>query len=269
MAMDEQDKAILRENRSRFELTHRHSLDKKSVVGKETAQSRDADAILAITTRMLDEHLGVSSCAYADMDPDQDGFTIRGDWAAPGAVHVVGHYSLTDFDRLAVKNLGAGQPLIVNDNLVELEPHEATTFRAIGIGATICMPLVNEERLTALMAIHHKGPHIWTPDELALLTEVTERSWAHIERVLPDVYTGLNIRIRIGDRRQAGLLNRNDGKRSHQECRIDPLLTQGIFDLRKRHLMYAAVMYLAITGYVLNRIFLVLEARFIPWMGKT
>jgi ABC-type nitrate/sulfonate/bicarbonate transport system permease component len=34
-------------------------------------------------------------------------------------------------------------------------------------------------------------------------------------------------------------------------------------------LMYAAVMYLAITGYALNRIFLVLEARFIPWMGKT
>ena len=45
------------------------------------------------------------------------------------------------------------------------------------------MPLVKEGRLTALMAIHHKGPHIWTADELALLTEVTERSWAHIERV--------------------------------------------------------------------------------------
>jgi hypothetical protein len=38
-----------------------------------------ADAILAITARMLGEHLRVSSCAYADMDPDQDGFTIRGD----------------------------------------------------------------------------------------------------------------------------------------------------------------------------------------------
>jgi hypothetical protein len=29
---------------------------------------------------MVGEYLGVSSCAYADMDPDQDGFTIRGDW---------------------------------------------------------------------------------------------------------------------------------------------------------------------------------------------
>jgi ABC-type nitrate/sulfonate/bicarbonate transport system permease component len=34
-------------------------------------------------------------------------------------------------------------------------------------------------------------------------------------------------------------------------------------------LMYAGVIYLAVTGYVLNRLFLFLEARFIPWMGKT
>lgn len=34
-------------------------------------------------------------------------------------------------------------------------------------------------------------------------------------------------------------------------------------------LMYAAVLYLAATGYALNRIFLLLEARLIPWMGKS
>jgi ABC-type nitrate/sulfonate/bicarbonate transport system permease component len=34
-------------------------------------------------------------------------------------------------------------------------------------------------------------------------------------------------------------------------------------------LMYAAVFYLAVTGYALNRIFLALETRLIPWMGKS
>ncbi|MBR0873208.1 ABC transporter permease [Bradyrhizobium tropiciagri] len=34
-------------------------------------------------------------------------------------------------------------------------------------------------------------------------------------------------------------------------------------------LMYAAVLYLAIVGYCLNRAFIVLEARFVPWIGKT
>ena len=54
--------------------------------GVETSRSSDADTILAITTRMTGEYLGVTSCAYADMDDDQDGFTIRGDWAAPSAM---------------------------------------------------------------------------------------------------------------------------------------------------------------------------------------
>ena len=152
-------------------------------LNKETAKIQDADGVMAVTTRMLGEHLGVSNCAYADMDPDQDGFTIRGDWAAPGAMHILGHYSLADFGRKAVRELGAGRPLIINDNLKEIAPEEAAAFQNIGIGSTICMPLVKEDRLTALMAIHHRGPHRWTSRELALLSEVTERSWAHIERV--------------------------------------------------------------------------------------
>jgi GAF domain-containing protein len=32
-------------------------------------------------------------------------------------------------------------------------------FESLRLGATICMPLVKEGRLTALMAIHHKTAH--------------------------------------------------------------------------------------------------------------
>ena len=149
----------------------------------EAASLNDADAVLATTTRMLGEHLRLSVCAYADMDEDEDGFTIRGDWAAPGCKSIVGHYSLADFGKLAVKNLGAGLPLVVNDNLRELAPEEAATFQNIGIAATICMPLVKEGRLAALMAIHDRVPRMWSDAELALLREVTARSWAHVERV--------------------------------------------------------------------------------------
>lgn len=151
-------------------------------LGRETSKSRSADDVLSVTTRLLGEHLGVSNCAYADMDADQDGFTIRGDWAAPGAQHILGHYNLTDFGEKAVSELGAGRPLVIADNLAELDPSEAASFQAIGIGATICMPFVKEGRLTALMAIHHRRAHQWSPDELALLAEVTERSW-HISSV--------------------------------------------------------------------------------------
>ncbi|NBW09378.1 MAG: PAS domain S-box protein [Caulobacteraceae bacterium] len=149
-----------------------------------TAQGAvDAAEILSIITRLTAEHMGASVVAYADMDEDQNGFTIRGDWAAPGSTSIVGHYDLAAFGKLAVQELGAGRPLIVNDNLKELAPEEAATFQGIGIAATVCMPLLKEGRLIALMAVHHAAPHVWTEEELTTIREVVTRSWAHVERV--------------------------------------------------------------------------------------
>jgi PAS domain S-box-containing protein len=152
-------------------------------LGRATTEATDADGILTITTRLLGEHLNVSICAYADMEDDQDGFTIRGDWTAAGSRSIVGHYHLVDFGQLAVHNLRAGLPLVLNDNRAELPPDEADTFQSIGISATICMPLVKAGKLAALMAVHDRAPRTWTSGELALVREVTVRSWAHVERV--------------------------------------------------------------------------------------
>ncbi|VWX51324.1 PAS domain S-box protein [Novosphingobium sp. 9U] len=151
-------------------------------LNRASAASRQADDILAITTRMTAQHLKLSNCAYADVDEDGDGFTIRGNWHAPTAPSIVGHYSLADFGPLAVQELNAGRPLVVPD-VIELEPTAAKTFQDIGIGATICMPLVKDGRLTALMAIHDNAPHAWSDYELGVIREVTERSWAHVQRV--------------------------------------------------------------------------------------
>ncbi len=152
-------------------------------LGQAAATLHDADEVLRVTTEMIGRHLGVANCAYADMDADEDGFSIRGDWHVPDMPSIVGHYRLADFGKLAVERLGAGEPLIVNDVATELAPHEAATFQAIGIGATICMPLIKNGRLRALMAIHHQQPHQWSEAELSLIRQVTDRSWAHVERV--------------------------------------------------------------------------------------
>ena len=109
-------------------------------LGQEVSKATDADEIMAVTTKLTAEHLALSNCAYADMDEDEDGFTIRGNWHAPGSPSIVGHYSLADFGSLAVKELKACRPLIINDNSKEIEPHEARAFQDIGIAATICMP---------------------------------------------------------------------------------------------------------------------------------
>jgi PAS domain S-box-containing protein len=71
----------------------------------------------------------------------------------------------------------------VDDVIAQLPSDAAATFQSIGIAATICLPLVKDNRLIALMAVHDAIPRIWTDAELSLIREVVERSWAHIERV--------------------------------------------------------------------------------------
>ena len=166
--------AAVRENEARLAL-----LD---ALGRATAGESDADAVLAITIRMLGEHLGASRTAYADVEADGDTLHIRGDWHLPDAPSIVGQYSLAIFGARTVAALNAGQPLVLDDN-DELAGDGAAAFQAVGIRATICMPYRKGDRLAAMMAVHHARPHRWTPAELALVREVTERSWAHVERV--------------------------------------------------------------------------------------
>jgi PAS domain S-box-containing protein len=173
-----------------------------------TARSTDADEILRISTRLVGEHLGVAICAYADMDADEDGFTIRGDWTLPGYASIVGHYQLKDFGDLAVARLSEGKPLIIEDNAQELPRHESRMFQSLGIAATICIPLVKGGKLAALMAIHDGTPRQWQLRELALLDEVTERSWAHIARVRAEAD------VRDGERRFREELEQQVAERS-------------------------------------------------------
>ncbi|MDG2528124.1 sensor histidine kinase [Caulobacter endophyticus] len=147
-----------------------------------TSALASAEGVMARATELVGKQLQVDICAYADMDENQDDFSIRGDWTAPGSKSIVGRYRLADFGRAAVDNLSRGLALVINDNRVEIAPHEAATFQAIGIASTICMPLIRNGRLSALMAVHRKTPHIWSDQELALVREATERSWAFVER---------------------------------------------------------------------------------------
>ena len=157
-------------------------------ISHTVANAADAETILTGTTQLVAEHLQVSNCAYADMDADEDGFTIRDNWVAAGSPSIIGRYSLAAFGETAVKCLRAGEPLVIHDNVRELPPEESASFQALGVSATICMPLIKNGRLTALMAVHDKLPRLWSSYDLALLREVTERSWAHIERVRADAH---------------------------------------------------------------------------------
>ena len=183
--------AICAQAVTQLELRHSQAIQAKMMdrlsffdrLASATQKLEDATAIMQTVARLTGEFLDVSICAYADMHKDENGFTIIGDWTASGSDSIVGKYELSDFGDFAVSNLTSNLPLVVDDVIAQLPSDAAATFQSIGIAATICLPLVKDDRLIALMAVHHATPRIWTDTELSLIREVVERSWAHIERV--------------------------------------------------------------------------------------
>ena len=153
-------------------------------MSQATRNAVDPHTVMEVTTRLLGQHLGATRCPYADLEPDNDRFTIRHDWTADGAVSTVGVYSLDLFGARAATDMRAGRTLRIADVDRELgEDEGAAMFNAIACKAIVCCPLVKEGRLVAMMAVHQDRPREWSRHEVALVEEAVERCWAHIERV--------------------------------------------------------------------------------------
>lgn len=168
-------------------------------LGERLFRSTDASDAMHAATQMLGLTLKASRCAYADVAADADRFYIRSDFNAPGIASSVGEYSLDLFGPRSAAELRAGVTLVVHDVLAELQSGEGREmFRAIGIDAIICCPLIRDGRLAAMMAVHQDQRRAWTDAEVALVKDVVERCWAHVERV------GAEARLRESEERLPG-----------------------------------------------------------------
>ncbi|NPC58621.1 PAS domain S-box protein [Caenimonas soli] len=151
-------------------------------LGEATRSLADPAQIMAVTSRMLGQHLDASRCAYADVQSDSDQLTILHDYT-DGCASSVGDYQLSLFGARVVAKLHGGQTLVLRNVDAELGPDQgAGMFRALGIKAIITCPLIREGGLRAMMAVHQSTPRDWTPAEVAMVQEVVERCWATIER---------------------------------------------------------------------------------------
>src|SRR5688500_8659792 len=75
----------------------------------------DPSGITQTAAALLCRELGVNRCAYAQIDPDGDGFSITGDHNEDVS-SIVGHYRLTDFGAECARLLRAGQAFVVEDS---------------------------------------------------------------------------------------------------------------------------------------------------------
>ncbi len=115
-------------------------------------------------------------------------------------------FDLNDFDPMVLQQLMAGYTTIVSDVLdnPQLNEKQRRGWIAVQVRAHISVPLIKGGRLVAAMAAHQSIPRSWTADEVALVEETAERTWAIVERARAEA------ELRESELRYRSLLNSID-----------------------------------------------------------
>ncbi len=142
----------------------------------------DPAAIRAEATRLLGEHLGANRVTYADVYPDGTVIVERG--YNRDVPVIAGRHHLNDYSPALLAQYRAGET-IVGSNLLEdptLTAQQRAAYQAVQVQAHIAVPVVKEGMFAAALGVHQAIPREWTSDEVALVEEVAERTWATLAR---------------------------------------------------------------------------------------
>jgi PAS domain S-box-containing protein len=139
-----------------------------------------------VASRLLGERLGVDRAVYKEVE-EEDGmacFVVSRHFTRAGVAGIPGRHDVAGFGAALAANSQAGRTTAIQD--IERDPRlaeaERGAYRRFGIRSYVAVPLVKDRRFVALLAVHEGEPCAWRPDDVALIEEVAERTWAAVER---------------------------------------------------------------------------------------
>lgn len=143
----------------------------------------DPVTIQAVAAQILGEHLRASRVHYAEVDETGADARVDADYCS-GVPSVVGRYHLDDYGPTVMAEFRAGRTLIIEDvaNDPRLSAGERAATAALQIGAYVIVPLIKEGVPKAFLVVHQDVPRSWSVDDLQLIEETAERTWAAVER---------------------------------------------------------------------------------------
>ena len=143
----------------------------------------DPTEIQYAAARALGVHLGASRVGYSEIEAD-DAHTVVTRHYTDGVPGIEGRYRVADYGPTLLPALKAGRTVVYRDSANDpaLTDAERAAHAALHVGAAVNVPLVKAGRLAGVLFMHHREARAWSPDELALLEAVAERTWDAVER---------------------------------------------------------------------------------------
>jgi PAS domain S-box-containing protein len=166
----------LEEHRRRFLLDLNDQL-------RSTSSALDATMT---ASRAIGEFINVPRVGYGDIDGTGETVTVERDWTTGEAFSLAGESRILDgFGPAVIEVLKAGETLVVTDCYQDARAGDrfAPTWDSIGCRALIVVPILRAGLLKAIFYLHDPKPRKWTKEDIALAEDVTQRTFAYVERL--------------------------------------------------------------------------------------
>ncbi|HMK47848.1 MAG TPA: PAS domain S-box protein, partial [Methanocella sp.] len=144
----------------------------------------DPVVIQAAVTTFLREYFDVARSYYMEVDDEHDAAYCSAESARGDVPSVTGVYDLKVFaETIAV--LRDGVPFVVNDwhdRPFKLGDGGEENLSRRQIRSQIAVPLLKHGRLVSTLSVNDTRPRKWTEQDIELVVETAERTWAAVER---------------------------------------------------------------------------------------
>jgi PAS domain S-box-containing protein len=161
------------------EETRRNALFRLNDIFRDLATSEE---IVHKASEVLGETLGVSRVGYGTIDPIAETLHVARDWNAPGVETLAGTLKLRDYGSF-IDDLKAGKFIFIDD--VEKDSRTADSAAALkgrSAASFVNVPVIEKNRLVAVVFVNHAKVRNWSPEELAFIKDVAERTRIASER---------------------------------------------------------------------------------------
>jgi PAS domain S-box-containing protein len=145
--------------------------------GLRAAQTPEEVAGTAVA--MIGRELRATTAGYLEVEREGRFFRVVSEWRGDGIAprHEGARFPIDRFGEEEARM--SGLPIVIDDT--RSHPR-ASAWLAEGAGAVMTAPRVMSGRSPAALWVTMDGPRAWHADEIALLREAAERTWAELSR---------------------------------------------------------------------------------------
>jgi PAS domain S-box-containing protein len=158
--------------------------DEYRVLLADTLHNLDSpEAVQIEAAVLLAKQLNADRVIYGEVEPDGEHLLIHRD---DGRItpKVAGRFTLGTFGGSVIHDLRLGKIMVIEN--IQTDPRfnqvQRQAYLEFGLSAYLSVPLIKSGKLEAILTVQESNPRFWTQDEILLVSETAERTWAYVER---------------------------------------------------------------------------------------